>query len=79
VIPFPDYIDMLSPPYADVFTILADASPLATPVFDNIRIFESLKVDVESRGLQATEEIAIGDIKAGNEASVHGIVNIFML
>jgi len=41
VIPFPEYIDMMSPPYTDNFTIQADASPLATPASDNIRIWES--------------------------------------
>lgn len=41
VIPFPEYIDMMSPPYTDDFTMLGDTSPLATPASNNIRIWES--------------------------------------
>lgn len=41
VIPFPEYIDMMSPPYTDDLTMLGDASPLLTPASDNIRIWES--------------------------------------
>jgi len=41
VIPFPEYIDMMSPPYTDDFTMLDDASPLSTPASDNMRIWES--------------------------------------
>jgi len=54
VIPFPEYVDRLSRPYTNIFTILADASPLATPASDNIRMFESLKADVEPIRLHAT-------------------------
>jgi hypothetical protein len=41
VIPFTEYIDMMSPPYTDDFTMLDDASPLSTPASDNMRIWES--------------------------------------
>jgi len=41
VIPFPEYIDMMSPPYTDDFTMQDDASPLSTPASDNMRIWES--------------------------------------
>lgn len=47
VIPFPEYVDMLSPPHTGSSTILADASLFATPASDKIRIFESLKADIE--------------------------------
>jgi hypothetical protein len=58
--------------------ILANASPLATPASDNIRISDSLKADVESRRLQAREGIGKGDIEAANKTSVRGIVGILL-
>jgi len=36
--------------------ILANASPLATPASDNIRISDSLKADVESGGFKREKE-----------------------
>ena len=41
VIPFPEYIDMMSPPYTDDYTMPSDTSPLASPASDNIRIWDS--------------------------------------
>lgn len=39
--PFPEYIDMMSPPYTDDFTTLGDTSLLASSASDNIRIWDS--------------------------------------
>jgi len=42
VIPFPEYIDMMSSPHSDNFTILADAPPV-TPAYKNITMWECSK------------------------------------
>jgi len=58
VIPFPEYIDMMSSPHSDNFTILADTPPV-TLAYDNFTMWECFKP-----GCRTSRDIAVSEVKS---------------
>jgi len=58
VIPFPEYIDMMSSPHSDNFTILADTPPV-TLAYDNFTMWECFKP-----GCRTSWDIAVSEVKS---------------